>query len=266
VWRSARQPDGLSGRRCWRPSRGPPPNSVSARLAEPGAADPPPTCAPPSPEAAHEVEELATPTAASLVLVAALTATLTLAAPAHAVEVPGSCNGWETVGSKNIGGYVYTVQARSCVEKAYGAIRAHTGVRFLKSGSATSALPYAYLAEAGVRLYRTPINPQVAANFDPDLGDPGGVSPGPTISGYSFWRCGELMSSIPFLSSIMSTRMAPTLRTSATSATGYTSTPTVRLVPRLPRPAVLTRAAALVLLPTAPTAARRHTPYPVPVH
>jgi hypothetical protein len=124
-------------------------------------------------------------------VVAALAATLVLATPAQAVELSGSCYGWNTVGSKIIGSYVYSVQARSCVEMSSttGAIRAHTGVRFLKSGSATTAFRYGRFNN--VRLYMTVSNPQLASDFNDAIGDVGGVSPGSTISGYSYWRCGE---------------------------------------------------------------------------
>jgi hypothetical protein len=127
----------------------------------------------------------------ALLLVAALAVTFALASPANAVELQGSCNGWDTVGSKNIGGRVYSVQARSCVEKSSttGAIRAHTGVRFLRSGSGTTAFLYGRFRS--VELWRTPFDPQLAASFNSGIGDPGGSNPGLTISGYSNWRCGE---------------------------------------------------------------------------
>jgi hypothetical protein len=123
-------------------------------------------------------------------LTLATLASVLTASPAHAVEVTGSCNGWDTVGAKNIAGYVYSVQARSCVEKSSttGAVRAHTGVRFLRSGSGTYAFLYGRVAP--VDLWRTPSLPDVAAYFNPHIGDPGGDNPGPTISGYSQWLCG----------------------------------------------------------------------------
>ena len=126
----------------------------------------------------------------AFLLVTALALTFALASPARAVEVVASCYGWVTVGSQSYLGAVYTVQARSCVEKASnsGAVRAHTGVRFLKSGSGTSEFQMGKFDY--VYLMRTPSAPAVAETMDTGIGDPGGLDPGPSISGYSHWRCG----------------------------------------------------------------------------